>query len=186
MLSKGSTVTAIVRSEAQLPAQARGHQLLTTIIAPDGHLALSDAEMAEHLRGCDAVISSLGHNLTFKGLYGAPRQLCTDTVRQICRAAMLLKPKTPFRMIAISTELRSKQGPSGRPAAPSQPEWPRLAGAQDGPGLDLALEAPREGALGRGSGSGSGGFNVGTEGTRWTPLTFPYTPLHPLTPPDIP
>ena len=54
--------------------------------------------------GCDAVISALGHNLTLRGMYGAPRKLCTDTVSQICRVAETLQPARPIRLIAISTE----------------------------------------------------------------------------------
>ena len=54
--------------------------------------------------GCDAVISALGHNLTLRGMYGAPRKLCTDTVSQLCRVAEMLQPQRPIRLIAISTE----------------------------------------------------------------------------------
>ena len=54
--------------------------------------------------GCDAVISALGHNLTLRGMYGAPRKLCTDTVSQLCRVAEMLQPPRPLRLIAISTE----------------------------------------------------------------------------------
>lgn len=50
------------------------------------------------------MISSLGHTLTLRGMYGAPRKLCTDTVRQLCRVAELLQPMNPIRLIAISTE----------------------------------------------------------------------------------
>ena len=51
LLSKRTAVTAIVRSADRLPAEARGHELLTVVVVPDGHLLLSDAEMAEHMRG---------------------------------------------------------------------------------------------------------------------------------------
>tara|TARA_B100000795_G_scaffold204888_1_gene158456 strand:+ start:582 stop:863 length:282 start_codon:yes stop_codon:yes gene_type:complete len=50
------------------------------------------------------VISSLGHNMTLRGMYGTPRKLCTDTVHQLCRVAELLQPMNPIRLIAISTE----------------------------------------------------------------------------------
>ena len=50
------------------------------------------------------MISSLGHNMTLRGMYGTPRKLCTDTVRQLCRVAELLQPMNPIRLIAISTE----------------------------------------------------------------------------------
>jgi len=42
--------------------------------------------------------------MTMRGMYGAPRKLCTDTVRQLCRVAELLQPMNPIRLIAISTE----------------------------------------------------------------------------------
>ena len=51
LLSKRAAVTAIVRSADRLPAEARGHQLLTIVVVPEGHLVLSDVEMAEHMRG---------------------------------------------------------------------------------------------------------------------------------------
>ena len=41
----------IVRSADRLPAEARSHALLTVVVVPDGHLALSDTEMLEHLQG---------------------------------------------------------------------------------------------------------------------------------------
>ena len=50
------------------------------------------------------MISSLGHNMTLRGMYGTPRKLCTDTVHQLCRVAELLQPMNPIRLIAISTE----------------------------------------------------------------------------------
>ena len=80
------------------------HKLLTVVVVPDGHLAMSDTAMAGHMRGCGAVISSLGHTLTLRGVYGAPRQLCTDSVRQLCRVAEQLQPENPIRLIVISTE----------------------------------------------------------------------------------
>ena len=60
-------VTVIVRSADRLPAAAKGHTNLKVVVAPEGHLALRVDEFAAHLRGADAVVSSLGHNLTFKG-----------------------------------------------------------------------------------------------------------------------
>lgn len=97
-------MTAIVRSADRLPAGATGHKLLTVVVVPGGHLTLSDEAMAGHMRGCDAVISALGHNLTLRGMYGEPRKLCTHTVNQLCRVAEMLRPTRPIRLIVISTE----------------------------------------------------------------------------------
>lgn len=104
LLERGVAVTTIVRSESRLPEAAKGHKLLTVVEAPNGHLALSDAEMMGHVRGCDAVVSCLGHNLTFKGVYGSPRMLCRDTVRQVCEACRQLQPPSPVKLVVVSTE----------------------------------------------------------------------------------
>lgn len=51
LLGKGCDVTAIVRSADRLPAGATGHELLTVVVVPGGHLTLSDDAMAGHMRG---------------------------------------------------------------------------------------------------------------------------------------
>ena len=76
-------VTAIVRDESRLPMPVRGHKDLTVVVAPDGHLNAT-VELEQYLVGCDAVISALGHNLTFSGVFGAPKHLCSDTASIVC------------------------------------------------------------------------------------------------------
>ena len=105
LLSRGGVaVTAVVRSESRLPPEVSGHQNLSVVVAPEGHLALSEEAMRVHLRGCDAVVCCLGHNLNFRGVFGHPKRLCTDTTRQICEAFKLLAPEKPVRYIVVSTE----------------------------------------------------------------------------------
>jgi len=49
-------------------------------------LDLSDEDMRNAAKGCHAVVSCLGHNLTFKGVFGGPRRLVTDATRRLCNA----------------------------------------------------------------------------------------------------
>jgi len=56
-------------------------------------LDLSDADMQRHAEGCDALASCLGHNLTFKGMFGQPRRLVTDAARRLCSAVKANKPE---------------------------------------------------------------------------------------------
>lgn len=49
-------------------------------------LELSEQELHEQVTDCSAVISCLGHNISFKGIYGKPRRLVTDSVKRICQA----------------------------------------------------------------------------------------------------
>jgi hypothetical protein len=66
-------------------------------------LDLSDAEMAQHVSGCDAVASCLGHNMSFKGIYGQPRRLVTDATRRLYSAIRVSKVDTPVRFVLMNT-----------------------------------------------------------------------------------
>lgn len=54
------------------------------------------------LRDCDAVVSCLGHNITFKGMFGKPRLLVTNCIRNICEAIQENK-KGRVKVILMNT-----------------------------------------------------------------------------------
>ena len=58
LLNKGQKVRAIVRSPRKLPAKVLDHPNATVVEA--SVLDLTDEEMAEHVKDCDAVVSCLG------------------------------------------------------------------------------------------------------------------------------
>ena len=66
-------------------------------------LDLSDAELAQLVKGCDAVASCLGHNMTFKGIYGHPRKLVTDATRRLCAAIRANRPEKPIKFVLMNT-----------------------------------------------------------------------------------
>src|SRR6056297_3168848 len=101
LLKQGHTVRAVVRSQERLPESIRNDGNLFIIEA--SILELSDTEMAEHVAGCDAVASCLGHNLTFKGIYGKPRRLVTDAARRLCAAIKANKPEKPIKYVLMNT-----------------------------------------------------------------------------------
>lgn len=101
LLDRGDAVRAIVRSPDALPEAVTDHENCVVIHA--SVLDLSDAELSEHTRGCDAVASCLGHNLTFKGIFGRPRRLVTDATRRICAAVRSNQPSAPVRFVLMNT-----------------------------------------------------------------------------------
>lgn len=101
LLDGGHFVKVIVRSPDSLPEALRNHDNLSVIQA--SLLELSDAEMAQHVKGCDAVASCLGHNLTLKGIYGQPRRLVTDATRRLCNAIKANKPQTQTKFVLMNT-----------------------------------------------------------------------------------
>ena len=101
LLDRGVSVRIIVRPQRDLPENLANRENLTTIRATI--LDLSDAKMAQHVKGCDAVASCLGHNLNLKGIYGHPRRLVTDATRRLCNAIKSNQRETPVKFVLMNT-----------------------------------------------------------------------------------
>lgn len=101
LLNRGQKVSIIVRSPDKLPEVLTNHNNLFVISA--SVLELNDAEMAQHIKGCNAVASCLGHNISLKGIYGHPRKLVTDATRRLCEAIKANKPEEPARFVLMNT-----------------------------------------------------------------------------------
>lgn len=101
LLDRGLKVKVIVRSPVKLPEEIRSHENLSVIQA--AVLDLTDAEMAQHVQGCETVASCLGHNLNFKGIYGHPRRLVAETTRRLCNVIKTNQPDKPIRFVLMNT-----------------------------------------------------------------------------------
>ncbi|WP_400078733.1 NAD(P)-dependent oxidoreductase [Winogradskyella sp. R77965] len=101
LLSDEHQVKAIVRSPEKLPESWKTNDDLQIITA--SLLDLSDIEMSEIVKDCHAVASCLGHNLTFKGLYGKPRRLVTDATKRLCDAIKSNNLKSATKFVLMNT-----------------------------------------------------------------------------------
>jgi nucleoside-diphosphate-sugar epimerase len=101
MLERGQHVRIIVRSTDNLPSGVISHKNLSIICA--SILDLSESEIVEYIGGCDAIVSCLGHNLSFKGIFGKPRRLVTDATRRLCNAVKENSPNKPVKFVLMNT-----------------------------------------------------------------------------------
>lgn len=101
LLDRGVPVVAIVRSAGRLPTGVVGNPSLTVV--ETDLLSVPVATLAEHLRGCEAVISCLGHTLSLRGVFGPPRDLVEHAVRSVRAAAVAVEPPTPIRLALMSS-----------------------------------------------------------------------------------
>ncbi len=101
LLDRGQNVKIIVRFPEKLPETLKHHDHLSVIQASISDLG--DAEMVRYVKGCTAVASCLGHNLSLKGIYGRPRRLVTDATRRLCIAIKANKPEKPTRFVLMNT-----------------------------------------------------------------------------------
>lgn len=101
LLKRGRRVKAIVRSPDRLPVALRDDERFSVVCGTV--LEFSDRELAEHVRGCDAVASCLGHTLSLRGIFGPPYRLVTDSLRRLCTAIQANAPAEPVRCVLMNT-----------------------------------------------------------------------------------
>ena len=101
LLGKNYKVRIIVRSSHKLPADIVENPNTTTIEA--SVLDLTDEEVTEHVKDCDAVVSCLGHVMDFKGIFGEPKKLCTDATRNFCNSLEKHSLPKPTKFILMNT-----------------------------------------------------------------------------------
>ena len=101
LLDCGQHVKIIVRSKNNLPESIKGNRNVTIIQA--SILDLSVAELNEYVKGCNAIASCLGHNISFKGLFGNPRRLVTDATKRLCTAIKVGQPQITVKYILMNT-----------------------------------------------------------------------------------
>lgn len=101
LLDQGALVKALVRSRERLPEHFREHPNLEVI---EGSISeLSGDELSKLVTDCGAIASCLGHNLSFKGMYGKPRRLVTDAIRNLCQAIERNKPDAKVKFVLMNT-----------------------------------------------------------------------------------
>ena len=101
LLGKNHKVRVIVRSSHKLSSEVLKNPSTTVIEAVV--LDLTDQEMSEKVKNCDAVVSCLGHVMDFNGMFGDPKRLCTDTTRRLCDAIEKNNPREPTKFILMNT-----------------------------------------------------------------------------------
>ena len=101
LLNRDQKVIVIVRSDESLPESVKNHKNLELVKA--SLLDLSDSELEQQVKGIDAIASCLGHNITFKGLFGHPRKLVTDATRRLCEAVKANNPNKIVKFVLMNT-----------------------------------------------------------------------------------
>lgn len=103
LIDKGEEVRIVARSEQRLTTTIKHFPNVTITIA--SLLDLSDQQLITLVKGCKAVVCCLGHNLSFKGIYGQPRWLVSKAVQRLCSAIEQTASRVykPVKFILMST-----------------------------------------------------------------------------------
>ncbi len=100
LIKRNVETKIVVRDIKKLSQDILNNKLLECVVGN-----ISELEKEKHLDliiDCDAVISCLGHNISFHGLFGKPRMLVTSSVSNICKAIESTK-KNKVKVILMNT-----------------------------------------------------------------------------------
>lgn len=100
LIKRQINIRVVVREGAILSAEILDNPLVEI---ERGNIAeFNDSEMISLLEDCNAIVSCLGHNITIRGIFGKPRNLVCDTIRNISE---IVKEKADkkVKLILMST-----------------------------------------------------------------------------------
>ncbi|WP_192348997.1 NAD(P)-dependent oxidoreductase [Algoriphagus sp. Y33] len=101
LLKSGQQIKVIVRPTSTIPDSWNTDPAITLIRSNISEIGLE--RMVKHLADCESVASCLGHSMTWKGIYGHPGKLVTDTVRLVAEAALKEIHQKPIKFILMNT-----------------------------------------------------------------------------------
>jgi putative NADH-flavin reductase len=107
LLRQNMEVVAVVRTSSSLTSKFQSQSNYREI--PASISEMSDQDLTPHLKNCDVVLSCLGHNVTFKGMFGKPRRLVTDTIKKVSRVIESLEPDQKVKIILMNTSGNSNR-----------------------------------------------------------------------------
>lgn len=100
LIKRQINIRVVVREGAILSAEILDNPLVEI---ERGNIAeFNDSEMISLLQDCNAIVSCLGHNITIRGIFGKPRNLVFDTIRNLSE---IVKEKADkkVKLILMST-----------------------------------------------------------------------------------
>ncbi len=101
LLQNKHEVKAFVRSDKKFSKEIINNKNLDIITSTI--LDISDEELEKHTEGCDVIVSTLGHNLNFIGMFGNPRRLVADSIERLCKVIEKKRINKPVKMILMNT-----------------------------------------------------------------------------------
>ena len=113
LLKQSVEVIAILRPSSNLPVEFSSQSNLQII--KKEITELHEIELNQYLQNCDGVISCLGHNLTFKGMFGRPKLLVTDAIEKVCLTIENNSTDKKIKLILMNTTGNSNRDLSEKP-----------------------------------------------------------------------
>lgn len=99
LINNGILPKLLIRSTATLPKEISDNKNIEIIYGNVNDYSID--QFRDLVKDCDSVVSCLGHNTTFTGIFGKPHSLVCNTVRKI--AEVLSEANNKKKFILMST-----------------------------------------------------------------------------------
>jgi putative NADH-flavin reductase len=87
LLDKGQKVQVIARSKDKMISLLKEKDYGDNLSVTEASVFdITEEQLQEQVKDCQAVVSCLGHNIDFSGLFGKPHRLVTDTAKRLTMA----------------------------------------------------------------------------------------------------
>lgn len=100
LIERNINVKAVVRKESSVLSEVINNELVEIVTGNISEFDLN--KNLELISDCDSVVCCLGHNISFKGLFGKPRMLVSDSIKNICSAIENIQ-KDKVKLILMNT-----------------------------------------------------------------------------------
>ncbi len=100
IINRNMEAKIVVRDIEKVSETIRNNKLVDCVVGN-----ITEFELDKNIalvKDCDAVVSCLGHNISIKGIFGKPRMLVTDSIKNICKAINESK-KDKVKLILMNT-----------------------------------------------------------------------------------
>jgi nucleoside-diphosphate-sugar epimerase len=108
LIKNNIDVRIVVRESAFIPIYVSENNTIEIVKGNINDFEI--AKIKELVKDCDAVICCLGHNISFKGIFGPPRQLVYNTVVRIIEAIQGLNLQPKFILMSTTAYTNKKIG----------------------------------------------------------------------------
>lgn len=108
LVNKNIKVRVVVRESAIIPSQISADKSIEIIKGNINDFKI--AKIKDLVKDCDSVICCLGHNISFKGIFGPPHKLVSNTVAKIIEALQSVNLNTKFILMSTTAYTNGKIG----------------------------------------------------------------------------
>jgi len=91
----------LLRQSSHIPGHWQSNPNIS--IVKTNVLELSPTQLSAYTIGCDAFASCLGHNLTWKGIFGKPKKLVRDSIALLCEAILKNQDNKKVNLMLMNT-----------------------------------------------------------------------------------